>query len=41
MIRLPDRYDNHGRVVPYVLSGLFDEHPDIRRLSYEILEEAG
>lgn len=41
MIRLEDRYDHHGRVIPYVLTGLFDDHPDIRRLSYEILEEAG
>jgi hypothetical protein len=41
IIRLPDRYDHHGRCIPYVLTGLFDEHPDVRRLSYEILEEAG
>lgn len=41
MISLVDRYDHHPRLVPYILSGLFDEHPDIRKLALEILEEAG
>ena len=41
MNRLEDRYDHHSRVIPYVVSGLFDPSPEIRDLSFEILEEAG
>lgn len=26
---LPDRWDHHARLVPYLLSGLFDESEDI------------
>ncbi len=38
---LPDRYDHHGRLVPYVLSGLFDSEREIRDACYEIIEEVG
>ena len=40
-IKLADRYDHHARVVPYLLSGLFDEFEPIRDLSFEIIEELG
>lgn len=41
LIKLPDRYDHHPRLIPYIVSGLFDEVEELRTTSYEILEEAG
>lgn len=41
MIKLPDRYDHHPRLVPYILSGLFDPVQELRKTSFDILEEAG
>lgn len=38
---LPDRYDHHPRLIPYLLSGLFDHQPEIREACFEILEDAG
>ena len=29
MVNLPDRYDHHSRIVPYILSGLFDQDEGI------------
>lgn len=29
LTRLPDRYDHESRLIPYFISGLFDEIPDI------------
>jgi len=28
-VRVPDRYDHHPRLVPYLLSGLFDEYEGV------------
>jgi hypothetical protein len=38
LTRLTDRWDHHGRLVPYILSGLFDESQDIRDSSLETIE---
>ncbi len=38
---LPDRWDHHGRLVPYLLSGLFDSDIDIQEATLEILELVG
>ena len=27
--RLPDRYDHHARLVPYILTGVFDKNAEI------------
>jgi len=39
--KLADRYDHHARIVPYLLSGLFDDFDEIRSISFEIIEELG
>ena len=39
--RLDDKYDHHPKLVPYVLSGLFDEEPVIREIALQTLEEIG
>lgn len=39
--QLADRYDHHARIIPYLLSGLFDEFEQVQHLSYEIIEELG
>lgn len=38
---LEDKYDHHGKLVPYVLSGLFDEDSGIRKIAYDTIEEIG
>jgi len=38
---LPDRYDHHPRLIPYILSGLFDEFPDVRQIAIAALDQAG
>lgn len=38
---LPDRWDHHSRLVPYLISGLFDESQDIQEAALEILEQVG
>lgn len=34
---LDDRYDHHGKVVPYLLSGLFDSDERIATTAYEAI----
>lgn len=38
---LPDRVDMEGRIFPYLISGLYDNHEDIRKTAFEIIEELG
>lgn len=38
---MPDAVDHEGRLFPFLLSGLYDQNPDIRHLTFEILEELG
>jgi hypothetical protein len=38
---LTDAVDHEGRLMPFLLSGLYDQHTDIRKLTYEIFEELG
>jgi hypothetical protein len=38
---LPDRVDMEGRIFPYLISGLYDPHEDIRRTAFELIEELG
>jgi len=38
---LPDRIDHEGRVFPYIISGLYDPHDDIKKLTFELIEEIG
>ena len=38
---LPDRIDHEGRVFPYIISGLYDQHDDIKKLTFELIEEIG
>ena len=39
--RLPDRYDHMPRLIPYLISGMFDDFEEIRNTCFEVLEEAG
>lgn len=49
--KVPDRYDHHPRLVPYLLSGLviyfniikglFDEYEEIAKVAFEAIEECG
>jgi len=41
LIDLPDRYDHEPRLVPYIVSGLFDPDDEIKISTYEIIEEIG
>ena len=41
MINLPDKYDHFSRILPYVLSGLFDDYEEVRETAYEAIEECG
>lgn len=38
---LEDRYDHYTRLMPYLLSGLFDEFDEIRQLSIGIIDKCG
>ena len=38
---LDDKYDHHGRLVPYILSGLFDSDDTVRDTAAEIIEVVG
>jgi hypothetical protein len=38
---LPDRFDHEGRIFPYLMTGLFDPHEDIRTLTFDLIEELG
>jgi|APCry1669188879_1035177.scaffolds.fasta_scaffold74368_1 hypothetical protein len=35
---LDDRWDHHSRLMPYIVSGLFDESDDIREIAYDAIE---
>lgn len=41
LCRLPDRYDLESRLIPYLLSGLFDPFPEIQNACFEAVEEVG
>jgi hypothetical protein len=38
---LDDKYDHHGRLVPYIMSGLFDRDDEIRNTALETIAEIG
>lgn len=38
---LPDRVDHEGRIFPYIISGLYDENDEIKKLTFELIEEIG
>ena len=38
---IDDKYDHHGRVVPYMLSGLFDREQEVREVALETIVEVG
>jgi hypothetical protein len=33
LTRLEDRWDHHSRLMPYIVSGLFDECDDIKEIA--------
>jgi len=41
LMDLPDRVDHEGRVFPYIISGLYDENDDIKKTTFELIEEIG
>lgn len=41
LLMLPDRYDHETRLIPYLISGLFDPDEEIRKSVAEIIEEIG
>jgi hypothetical protein len=41
MVYLPDRYDHHQRLLPYVLSFVNDDVPSIRDAALECIEKCG
>ena len=41
LLELPDRVDHEGRVFPFMMSGLYDDNLDIRKLVFELIEEIG
>ena len=41
LIRLPDRRDHDSRLIPYILSGLFDPIPEIKEDCFRYIEEIG
>jgi hypothetical protein len=41
LTRLADRWDHHARLVPYILSGLFDSSSDIQESALETIEQVG
>jgi hypothetical protein len=38
---LDDKYDHHGKLVPYLLSGLFDRDEEVQRVALEAVNEIG
>ena len=38
---LNDKYDNHTKIVPYLLSGLFDEDEEVKATAILTLDEIG
>lgn len=41
LIDLPDRIDHEGRIFPYIISGLYDDNDEIKKLTFELIEEIG
>jgi len=41
LMDLPDRVDMEGRIFPYLISGLYDPHEDIRTCAFDLIEELG
>ena len=41
LLELPDRVDHEGRLFPFMMSGLYDNHTEIRTLTFELIEEIG
>ena len=41
LLKLPDKVDHEGRILPYMLSALNDPNENIQDLAFELLEEMG
>lgn len=41
LTKLPDRFDHESRLIPYILSGLFDPIPEIKEDCFRYIEEIG
>lgn len=41
LMDLPDRVDMEGRIFPYLIAGLYDQNDDIKKLTFELIEEIG
>ena len=41
LVYLPDRYDHQPRLLPYVLSFVSDDMPDIQRAAFDCIEKCG
>jgi hypothetical protein len=41
MISLADRWDHHSRLLPYIMSALHDECPEINMLALDTIEKLG
>jgi hypothetical protein len=41
LLKLPDKVDHEGRIIPYMLSALNDPNDNIQDLAFELLEEMG
>jgi hypothetical protein len=41
LTKLPDKFDHESRLIPYILSGLFDPIPEIKEDCFRYIEEIG
>ena len=41
LLKLPDKVDHEGRILPYMLSALNDPNENIQDLAFELIEEMG
>jgi hypothetical protein len=41
LLKLPDKVDHEGRILPYMLSALNDENDTIKELAFDLIEEMG
>ena len=41
LLKLPDKVDHEGRIIPYMISALNDQNDGIQDLAFELLEEMG
>jgi hypothetical protein len=41
LLKLPDKVDHEGRILPYMLSALNDENDTIQELAFDLIEEMG